>query len=176
MNCCSVTWNAASGIMLRSPTCSARTSWPRTSSRVRTVCPSRRNSRNVGNDECSTSGISAHLNYTRATEPKVRIQRQSSPTRRYNYCCPSKPVTRMSFSLFNPLVREWFAAALGEPTVAQHRGWESIARGRHTLIAAPTGSGKTLAAFLSAINDLLEEGLHGPLPDEVRVLYVSPLK
>ena len=47
---------------------------------------------------------------------------------------------------------------------------------RHTLIAAPTGSGKTLAAFLSAINDLLEEGLRGPLPDEVRVLYVSPLK
>jgi ATP-dependent Lhr-like helicase len=82
----------------------------------------------------------------------------------------------MSFSLFNPLVREWFAAALGEPTIAQQRGWDSIARGSHTLIAAPTGSGKTLAAFLSAINDLLEEGLRGPLPDEVRVLYVSPLK
>ena len=82
----------------------------------------------------------------------------------------------MSFALFHPLVREWFAAALGAPTAAQHRGWESIARGRHTLIAAPTGSGKTLAAFLSAINDLLEEGLRGALPDEVRVLYVSPLK
>ena len=46
----------------------------------------------------------------------------------------------------------------------------------HTLIAAPTGSGKTLAAFLCALDDLLREGLTGPLPDEVRVLYVSPLK
>jgi ATP-dependent helicase Lhr and Lhr-like helicase len=45
-----------------------------------------------------------------------------------------------------------------------------------TLIAAPTGSGKTLAAFLTAIDDLVREGLRTPLPDEVRVLYVSPLK
>jgi ATP-dependent Lhr-like helicase len=44
------------------------------------------------------------------------------------------------------------------------------------LVAAPTGSGKTLAAFLSAIDDLVREGTCGPLPDETRVLYVSPLK
>ena len=37
------------------------------------------------------------------------------------------------------------------------RAWESIAAGKHTLLAAPTGSGKTLAAFLTAINALLEE-------------------
>src|SRR5206468_1992869 len=43
-------------------------------------------------------------------------------------------------------------------------------------IAAPTGSGKTLAAFLTALNDLMCEGLGAPLPDEVRVVYVSPLK
>src|SRR6185369_5785705 len=47
---------------------------------------------------------------------------------------------------------------------------------RDALIAAPTGSGKTLAAFLSAIDDLFVEGLEGPLPDECRVVYVSPLK
>ncbi len=82
----------------------------------------------------------------------------------------------MSFSRFHPLVRDWFTAELGEPTLAQRRGWESIANGRHTLIAAPTGSGKTLAAFLTAINDLLQEGLASTLPDEVRVLYISPLK
>ncbi len=51
------------------------------------------------------------------------------------------------------------------------------ASGEHTLIAAPTGSGKTLAAFLTSIDELLREGLeHGELPDEVRVIYVSPLK
>ncbi len=82
----------------------------------------------------------------------------------------------MSFERFHPLVQQWFRTAVGEPTVVQQRGWESIASGRHTLIAAPTGSGKTLAAFLSAINDLFEEGQTGALPDEVRVLYVSPLK
>jgi ATP-dependent Lhr-like helicase len=65
---------------------------------------------------------------------------------------------------------------VGEPTSAQLRGWDSIAAGRHTLIAAPTGSGKTLAAFLTAINALLEESHSAPLPDEVRILYVSPLK
>jgi ATP-dependent Lhr-like helicase len=82
----------------------------------------------------------------------------------------------MAGSPFHPLVQRWFVEAIGEPTSAQRRGWTSIAEGRHTLISAPTGSGKTLAAFLTALDDLFEEGLQGPLPDEVRVLYVSPLK
>ena len=82
----------------------------------------------------------------------------------------------MAFGGFHPVVRQWFTTEVGEPTSAQLRGWESIAAGRHTLIAAPTGSGKTLAAFLTAINALLEESRTAPLPDEVRVLYVSPLK
>jgi ATP-dependent Lhr-like helicase len=82
----------------------------------------------------------------------------------------------MGTSSFHPVVQQWFAQTLGEPTAAQRRGWAAIREGRHTLIAAPTGSGKTLAAFLTAIDDLFTEGLRGPLPDEVRVLYVSPLK
>jgi ATP-dependent Lhr-like helicase len=80
------------------------------------------------------------------------------------------------YSAFHPVVREWFTTAVGQPTPAQLSGWESIGSGRHTLIAAPTGSGKTLAAFLSAINALFEESRAGALPDEVRVVYVSPLK
>ena len=82
----------------------------------------------------------------------------------------------MLASRFHSAVRDWFASTLGEPTPVQVRGWAAIGDRRHTLIAAPTGSGKTLAAFLTAIDDLLKEGLEGPLPDEVRVLYVSPLK
>ena len=65
---------------------------------------------------------------------------------------------------------------MGTPTAAQERGWREIRAGRHTLIAAPTGSGKTLAAFLAGLDELFQEGLRAPLPDEVRILYVSPLK
>jgi ATP-dependent helicase Lhr and Lhr-like helicase len=77
---------------------------------------------------------------------------------------------------FHPAVSRWFLETLGQPTSAQIRGWAAIRKGRHTLIAAPTGSGKTLAAFLTAIDELFREGLERPLPDEVRVVYVSPLK
>jgi ATP-dependent helicase Lhr and Lhr-like helicase len=77
---------------------------------------------------------------------------------------------------FHPLVAEWFTNTIGTPTDAQRRGWASIRNRQHTLIAAPTGSGKTLAAFLTALDDLFQEGLTRTLPDEVRVIYVSPLK
>src|SRR5689334_4733805 len=72
-----------------------------------------------------------------------------------------------------PVIQKWFSETLGTPTPAQELGWAAIREGRHTLIAAPTGSGKTLAAFLTALDDLLREEC---LPDEVRVVYVSPLK
>jgi ATP-dependent Lhr-like helicase len=82
----------------------------------------------------------------------------------------------MSLPSFHPIVAQWFSEALGAPTAAQVQGWAAIRQRRHTLIAAPTGSGKTLAAFLTALDDLVQEGLQAPLPDEVRVVYVSPLK
>src|SRR5437764_9294115 len=82
----------------------------------------------------------------------------------------------MSLDRFHPAVQRWFSETLGTPTAVQQRGWAAVRGARHTLIAAPTGSGKTLAAFLTAIDDLLVEGLRAPLPDEVRVIYVSPLK
>jgi ATP-dependent helicase Lhr and Lhr-like helicase len=82
----------------------------------------------------------------------------------------------MPLAHFHPAVARWFSETLGEPTSAQSRGWDSIRRRQHTLIAAPTGSGKTLAAFLTALDDLFGEGMTSPLPDEVRVIYISPLK
>jgi ATP-dependent Lhr-like helicase len=71
-------------------------------------------------------------------------------------------------------VRRWFEERLGEPTPPQQSGWPAIRAGENVLIAAPTGSGKTLAAFLCAIDNLFSMG--SSLPDETRVLYVSPLK
>src|SRR4051812_10813770 len=78
---------------------------------------------------------------------------------------------------FHPVLREWWESRFAEPTEAQIDGWSAIRRGADTLIAAPTGSGKTLAAFLTSIDELFREGAEqGGLPDEVRVIYVSPLK
>ena len=97
---------------------------------------------------------------------------------------------------FHPLVREWFLSRFTSPTDIQKRAWETIAAGRHTLITAPTGSGKTLAAFLWFLNGLIisagaapsisddpgPAGKHSTgfdrktTPEQVRLLYVSPLK
>ena len=79
-------------------------------------------------------------------------------------------------TLFHPLVQRWFAERFQSPTPAQLRGWDSIAAGKSTLIAAPTGSGKTLAAFLWSIDTLVKRALAGALDERTSVVYVSPLK
>ncbi len=73
---------------------------------------------------------------------------------------------------FSAPTREWFAAALGEPTPVQEQTWASVGAGAHTLAIAPTGSGKTLAAFLWSLDQLLA----GAAQDGTTVVYVSPLK
>ncbi len=82
----------------------------------------------------------------------------------------------MALHDFHPAVAAWFTRHFAQPTEAQAQAWPAIRRHQHTLIAAPTGSGKTLAAFLAAIDELVREGLVTSLPDETRVLYISPLK
>jgi len=88
---------------------------------------------------------------------------------------------------FHPAVRAWFERRFpAGPTEPQAAGWQEIAAGRHTLIAAPTGSGKTLAAFLVCIDRIYRGGSGGRPPGlaeragEARagpaVVYVSPLK
>ena len=79
---------------------------------------------------------------------------------------------------FHPAVAAWFRARFPGATPAQQQAWPLIKRGHHTLVAAPTGSGKTLTGFLAAIDDLVRDGIAhgGALPDELRVVYVSPLK
>ena len=77
---------------------------------------------------------------------------------------------------FHHATAQWFAEKCGTPTEPQQCGWPAIQSDAHTLIAAPTGSGKTLAAFLASLDQLFREGLAGTLPDELRVVYISPLK
>src|SRR3984885_14643012 len=77
---------------------------------------------------------------------------------------------------FHPPVAAWFSRTFDSPPPAQERAWPALQAEQHVLVAAPTGSGKTFAAFLTAIDQLVKEGLQAPLPDETRVVYVSPLK
>lgn len=77
---------------------------------------------------------------------------------------------------FHPVVAQWFEQKFGSPTDPQRSGWPAIQAGSNVLIAAPTGSGKTLAAFFASLDQLFREGLENDLPNETRVVYVSPLK
>ncbi len=77
---------------------------------------------------------------------------------------------------FHPAVKNWFYDQFDQPTRPQLDAWKAIAKGNHTLIAAPTGSGKTLAAFLGAIDGLAKQAENGMLEPRVSVVYVSPLK
>lgn len=82
----------------------------------------------------------------------------------------------MALETFHPLIQQWFRSRFAGPTEPQREGWPQIAAGRDTLIAAPTGSGKTLTAFLAAIDRLFKLSVAGELTDELRVIYVSPLR
>ena len=82
----------------------------------------------------------------------------------------------MSLEQFHPAVQSWFKDHFPAPTQCQREAWPSICAERETLIAAPTGSGKTLAAFLAAIDNLVRTGIEEGLPEQARILYISPLK
>ncbi|MCE9598991.1 MAG: DEAD/DEAH box helicase [Spirochaetia bacterium] len=77
---------------------------------------------------------------------------------------------------FHPAVAGWFEQTLGSPTQIQNLAWPVLRKGNHALISAPTGSGKTLAAFLSILDELVCLSQSDELPQESRVLYISPLK
>ena len=82
----------------------------------------------------------------------------------------------MSLELFHPVIQQWFRGRFAAPTEPQELGWPDLVAGRDVLVAAPTGSGKTLMAFLAAIDRLLRLALRNELTDEIRVVYVSPLR
>ena len=77
---------------------------------------------------------------------------------------------------FHPIIESWFEERFETATEVQAQSWPLIADKQNVLLAAPTGSGKTLAAFLPGIDHLLRDSLAGNLKDEIRILYVSPLK
>lgn len=82
----------------------------------------------------------------------------------------------MALDLFHPVIQQWFRSRFNAPTEPQQLGWPYLASGDDVLIAAPTGSGKTLTAFLASIDRLLRLSEAGDLTDEIRVIYISPLR
>jgi ATP-dependent Lhr-like helicase len=82
----------------------------------------------------------------------------------------------MAIPLFHKTVSDWFERSFNKPTSVQTQAWKSIKSLENTLIAAPTGSGKTLAAFLSAIDELVRQGIAGKLESGTQIVYISPLK
>lgn len=81
-----------------------------------------------------------------------------------------------SLGLFHPVIQEWFRSRFAGPTEPQQQGWPWIVQGRHVLIAAPTGSGKTLTSFLASIDRLFQLAERGELTNQIRVVYISPLR
>ncbi|WP_175149804.1 DEAD/DEAH box helicase [Paraburkholderia ultramafica] len=114
---------------------------------------------------------------TSATTSAARdVAASSAPGSAAGHAAPAS--THRALDDFHPAVAGWFLKTFPAPTEAQTAAWPQIRSGRSTLVAAPTGSGKTLTAFLSALDDLVQQGLAngGALPDATLVVYVSPLK
>ena len=78
--------------------------------------------------------------------------------------------------MFDEQTTTWFSETIGTPTAVQEEGWPMIESGRHVLISAPTGTGKTLASFLVFIDRMKAQSRRGELPDELSLIYISPLK
>lgn len=79
-------------------------------------------------------------------------------------------------TLFEKQTADWFTDTLGEPTPVQKESWPVIAAGSHALISAPTGTGKTLSAFFVFLDQMKRQAQEGTLPQELQLIYVSPLK
>ena len=81
-----------------------------------------------------------------------------------------------SLSIFDPLPRNGLRGLSARPRRCRKAAWPAIAAGEHTLVSAADGDGQALAAFLVYIDRLMTEARQGTLKDELRLIYISPLK
>ena len=79
-------------------------------------------------------------------------------------------------SHFHPIVAQWFGDELGPPTPAQRLGWASIAEGQQHAHRGADRVGQDPRGLSHRHRRAVPRGPRATLADEVRVLYVSPLK
>ncbi len=75
---------------------------------------------------------------------------------------------------FHPAIREWFRTRLGEPTTAQLQGWAADSRRPPYFDRGADRVGKDPRRIPRGLDALMRQG--EGLPDETRLLYVSPLR
>ena len=78
--------------------------------------------------------------------------------------------------VLNPLVQKWFFSRFKSFSLPQKFGVFDIHCRQNILISAPTGATKTLTAFLSILNELVDNAEKGILQDRIHSIYISPLK
>ncbi|MBS3111182.1 ATP-dependent helicase [Candidatus Woesearchaeota archaeon] len=78
--------------------------------------------------------------------------------------------------ILHPLVKQWFFSRFREFSLPQLYGVMHIHSRSNILISAPTGATKTLTAFLSILNELIDNAEKGILENKVYCIYISPLK
>ncbi|HIH05200.1 TPA: ATP-dependent helicase [Candidatus Woesearchaeota archaeon] len=78
--------------------------------------------------------------------------------------------------ILHPLVKRWFFSRFREFSLPQLYGVMHIHSRSNILISAPTGATKTLTAFLSILNELIDNAEKGILENKVYCIYISPLK
>ena len=88
-----------------------------------------------------------------------------------------KPYTAKQIdNILNPLIKKWFFTKFREYSLPQLYGVMEIHSRSSILISAPTGATKTLTAFLSILNELIDNSEKGILEDRIYCVYISPLK
>lgn len=79
-------------------------------------------------------------------------------------------------ALLHPLVKQWFFSRFKQFSLPQRFALREVHARQNILVSAPTGATKTLTAFLSIINELVDNAEKGILEDKIYAVYISPLK
>ncbi len=79
-------------------------------------------------------------------------------------------------ALLHPLVRQWFFSRFKAFSLPQKFALREVHARQNILVSAPTGATKTLTAFLSILNELVDNAQKGILENKIYAIYISPLK